>query len=233
MEARTLHSWDLSTAEAAALQERLRSRVLDGPSPRPLRTVAGADVSYDRSSPYLHAAVVVLDARSLEVVEVGRARGRARFPYVPGFLSFREVPPLLEAWSKLSTRPDVLVCDGQGLAHPRRFGLACHLGLLTDVPTFGCAKTRLVGVHREPGPRRGHRARLVDRGETVGTVLRTRERVKPVYVSVGHRIGLDAARRLTLRLCRGFRLPEPIRAAHTESNRMRRDWNARRRRETP
>jgi deoxyribonuclease V len=223
MRVRTLHSWDLDTAEAAALQTRLRPLLREGGTPRTLRTVAGADVSYDRRSPTLHAAVVVLDARTFEVVEIARAGGRARFPYLPGFLSFREVPPLLDAFSKLSRRPDLLVCDGQGLAHPRRFGLACHLGLIVDIPTFGCAKTRLVGEHREPGPRRGQRARLVDRGETIGTVLRTRERVKPVYVSVGHRINLDAARRLTLRLCRGFRLPEPVRRAHAESNRMRRE----------
>lgn len=223
MKVRRLHDWTLTPAEARALQERLRPRLrLEGAPLRP-RRVAGADVSCSRGSQELFAAIVVLDSRSLELLEVVRARGPALFPYVPGLLSFREIPPLLEAASRLRTRPDLLLCDGQGLAHPRRFGLACHLGLLLDLPTVGCAKTRLVGEHREPGPLRGHHARLTDRGELIGSVLRTRDRVKPVFVSPGHRVGLEQARRLTLSLCRGYRLPEPIRAAHAESNRARRD----------
>jgi deoxyribonuclease V len=223
MKVRRLHDWSLTAAEARSLQERLRSRLRLEEAPLRPRRVAGADVSCARGGNELFAAIVVLDARSLEVLEVARARGRVRFPYVPGLLSFREVPPLLEAASRLRLRPDLLLCDGQGLAHPRRFGLACHLGLFLDLPTVGCAKSRLIGRHREPGPRRGHHARLTDRGERIGSVLRTRDRVKPVYVSPGHRVGLDQARRLTLSLCRGYRLPEPIRAAHSESNRARRE----------
>jgi deoxyribonuclease V len=196
--------------------------VIESDTGRVPRLVAGADVSFDRSSPELHAAVVVLDAESLEVVEVAAVRGRARFPYVPGYLSFREIPPLLEAFAKLEAVPDLVVCDGQGRAHPRRFGLACHLGVLLDLPTLGCAKSRLIGEYREPGPRRGAHTRLLDAGEVIGEAVRTRSGVKPVFVSVGHRISLESARRATLRLAPRYRIPEPVRAAHLEVNRLRR-----------
>lgn len=188
----------------------------------PIRRVGGVDVSYDRGSPELFAAVVVLDVESCEVVEVAGARARATFPYVPGYLSFREIPPLLRAFEALSEPPDLLIVDGHGRAHPRRFGIACHLGVLLDLPSVGCAKSRLVGTHREPGPRRGATTRLLDGGELIGSVVRTRDRVKPVYVSVGHRVTLAAARQAILGLTRGTRLPEPIRAAHAEVNRRRR-----------
>ena len=213
-----------SLAEARALQERLRREVIatDELSPT-LRTVAGADVSYDRGSPLLFAAAVLLDAESFEVVEVGAATARATFPYVPGYLSFRELPPLLAAFAKLRTRPDLVFCDGHGRAHPRRFGLASHLGVALDLPVIGCAKSRLVGEHREPGERRGAHAALRDRSETIGEVLRTREGVAPVYVSVGHRVSLATARRLVLRFSPRFRVAVPIRAAHAEVNRLRRE----------
>ena len=184
--------------------------------------MAGADISFDRRSPELHAAVVVLDAESLEVVEIAGVRAKARFPYVPGYLSFREIPPLLEAFAKLEAVPDLIICDGQGRAHPRRFGLACHLGVLLDLPTLGCAKSRLIGDYREPGPRRGAHTRLRDGGEVIGEVVRTRSGVKPVFVSVGHRVCLETARRTVLRLAVRYRLPEPVRAAHREVNRLRR-----------
>jgi len=216
------HDWDLAIPEARALQERLRDRVIERDRRRVPRLVAGADISFDRRSPHLHAAVVVLDAESLEVVEVAAVRARARFPYVPGYLSFREIPPLLEAFAKLRSQPDLVVCDGQGRAHPRRFGLACHLGVLFDLPTLGCAKSRLIGDYREPGPRRGAHTRLRDGGEVIGEVVRTRSSVKPVFVSVGHRISLETARRTALRLAPRYRLPEPVRAAHREVNRLRR-----------
>jgi deoxyribonuclease V len=188
----------------------------------PLRLVAGADVSYDRDSPILFAAIVVLDAGTLETVEVVSARGRARFPYLPGYLSFRELPPLAEAFARLSVRPDLVLCDGHGRAHPRRFGLASHLGVALGVPSIGCAKSRLIGEHRDPGLRRGAHTALRDGGETIGEVLRTRTGVAPVYVSVGHRVTLATARRLVLRFAPRFRIPEPIRAAHAEVNRLRR-----------
>jgi deoxyribonuclease V len=190
--------------------------------PGTLRLVAGADVSYDRGSPALYAAVVVLDAESLEVVDVGLATTRAEFPYVPGYLSFRELPPLLAAFERLRLRPDLVLCDGHGRAHPRRFGLACHLGVALDLPTIGCAKSRLVGEHREPGVRRAAHAPLREGGERIGEVLRTREGVAPVYLSVGHRVSLATARRLVLRFTLRFRVAEPIRAAHAVVNRLRR-----------
>jgi deoxyribonuclease V len=220
---RLRHSFDLTIPEARALQEKLRSRVREAELPRRLRRVAGADVSYDRGSPVLFAAVVVLDPETLEVIESAGVESRARFPYVPGYLSFREIPPLLEAFAKLAEPPDLVVADGQGRAHPRRFGLASHLGVLLDLPTIGCAKTRLVGEHRTPGARRGACAQLRDRGEVIGTVLRTQAGVKPIYVSVGHRVTLAGARRWVLALAPRHRLPEPIRAAHAEVNRLRRE----------
>ena len=191
--------------------------------PGRLGLVAGADVSYDRGSPVLFAAVVVLDADSLAVVEVAATTGRARFPYVPGYLSFRELPPAVRAFAKLRRAPDLVVCDGQGYAHPRRFGLACHLGVLFDVPSIGCAKTPLIGDFEEPGEKRGAHRRITHERETIGEVLRTRDRVKPVFVSVGHRISLATARRFILALTPRTRLPETTRAAHGEVNRMRRE----------
>ena len=148
-------------------------------------TVAAADVSYNKHDPRLYAAVVVADARTFEVIERVGVVAEARFPYIPGLLSFREAPPVLEAFRRLKTRPDVVLCDGQGYAHPRRMGLACHLGLWLGFPTVGCAKSRLIGEYDEPGPTRGDRSPLVDDGETIGAVVRTRDRVKPVYVSAG------------------------------------------------
>lgn len=221
MRIRELHDWSVSIPEARDLQLKLRGRVLETDLTSLVRYVAGADVSYDRRSPVLFAAVVVMNLENGATVEVSGVRAEASFPYVPGYLSFREVPPLVEAFARLRQRPDLLFCDGQGRAHPRRFGLACHLGVLLDIPTIGCAKNRLVGTHREPGVRRGRHTRLVHDGELIGEVVRTREHVKPVYVSIGHRITLPGARQWTLRLARRFRIPEPIRLAHQEVNRLR------------
>ncbi len=215
------HRFDVGVAEARALQERLRAHVVERDAVGPIRYVAGADVSYDRRSPELFAAVVVLDADDLALVETRGVRAEASFPYVPGYLSFRELPAVLAAFDGLCQRPDLVLCDGQGRAHPRRFGLACHLGVLLDVPTIGCAKSRLVGSHREPGLRRGCHTLLIDDGEVIGEVVRTREGVKPIYVSVGHRVALATARRLALRFARGRRVPEPIRAAHAAVNALR------------
>ncbi len=217
------HRWDLSVADARTVQEELRDRVVrEDRFGGPVRRIAGVDVSYDRRSPVLFAAVVVSDAETGETLETAGHRGLATFPYVPGYLSFREIPPVLACFERLARAPDLILCDAQGLAHPRRFGLACHLGVWLDLPSIGCAKSRLVGAHREPGLRRGAHARLVDAGEPIGEVVRTQDGVKPVYVSIGHRVSQETARRWVLRLARSHRLPEPSRAAHAEVNRLRR-----------
>jgi deoxyribonuclease V len=201
----------LTEDEARAEQDRLRTQVVIAPGPAAPATVAGLDVAYDGER--LAAAVVVLDANDLTVRDTAVVLGTPAFPYVPGLFAFREVPALLAALEKLTVRPDVLVCDGHGLAHPRRFGLASHLGVLTGLPAFGVGKTRLIGDWAPVGPRRGDRSPLIDDGETVGAVLRTRDGVKPVFVSAGHRIDLAGACDLTLALTPRYRLPETTRAA--------------------
>lgn len=215
------HPWPRTVPEARAIQESLRDRVEDADRLGPVRRIAGADVSYDKKSPVLFAAVVVLDAETGQVLEKVGVRAEARFPYVPGLLSFREVPPLLEAFAKLSAPVDLVIADAHGRAHPRRFGLACHLGVALDVPAIGSAKSRLIGTFEEPGPARGDWSPLHDGDEVVGHVLRTRPGVAPIYASVGHRVSLETARETLLRLASRYRLPEPIRAAHEEVNRLR------------
>lgn len=222
MRYRRLHAWDVTPSEAIRLQETLRGRVvMRDQSSRTFRTVAGMDVSYDRRSPWLFAAVVVLSLPSLDVVEQAAVRTRATFPYVPGLLSFRESPAGLAAWERLRARPDCLLCDGHGYAHPRRFGFACHFGLLVGLHTIGCAKSILAGECEEPGVERGNIADLVCDGEIVGAAVRTREGAKPVFVSVGHRVSLRRAVETVLACSPRYRIPEPIRRAHALVNRLR------------
>lgn len=210
---RAVQPWPRTEEEALAVQDALRSRMIAAAGPASPATVAGLDVAYAEGDERLAAAVVVLNTADLSVADTAVVRGRPAFPYVPGLFAFREVPALLDALERLTVRPEVLICDGHGLAHPRRFGLAAHLGVLTDLPAFGVGKTRLVGAWEPVGERRGARSPLVDAGETVGAVLRTQTGVKPVFVSVGHRIDLDRACELTLALSPRFRLPETTRAA--------------------
>jgi deoxyribonuclease V len=205
--------WPRTEEEALAAQDVLRARMIAGPGPASVATVAGLDVAYHEDGERLAAAVVVLDAADLSVRDSAVVVGRPPFPYVPGLFAFREVPPLLAALDRLTVRPDVLICDGHGVAHPRRFGLAAHLGVLTDLPAFGVGKTRLVGEWEPVGPARGDRSKLIDQGGIVGAVLRTRDGVKPVFVSVGHRMDLAGACDLTLALTPRYRLPETTRAA--------------------
>lgn len=222
MRSRRLHTWDVTPEEAIRLQRELAPRVGGRDTGlRPPRLIAGMDVSYDKGSPWIYAAVVVLRLPDLSEVETAGVRTRAGFPYVPGLLSFREAPAGLEAWAQLATRPDCLICDGHGLAHPRRLGLASHVGLWINRPTIGCAKSVLVGEYREPGRRRGSLSDLVRDGEVVGAAVRTREATSPVFVSVGHRIGLAAAVETVLSCAPRYRIPEPIRQAHALVNRMR------------
>jgi len=217
-----LHPWNLTPTEAIALQRQLADRIdCKTPFDR-CELIAGADCSYNRFSPIFYAAVVVLRTADWTIVEKAHAIGRSPFPYVPGLLSFREGPIVLEAFSRLQCRPDAVMFDGQGFAHPRRFGLACHVGLWLGLPTLGCAKTRLIGTHREPGRRRGCRTMLRDGTEVIGSVVRTKLNVKPLYVSSGHLVDLPSAVKLVLRSCRGHRLPEPTRQAHLHVNEVRR-----------
>jgi deoxyribonuclease V len=217
-----LHRFDLSPPEARRLQEELASRVVTGPSLdlSGVRHVAGADVSTQDDMAY--ATVVVLEFPGLSLVEVQGFEAQLRFPYVPGLLSFREVPSLAGALRKVETEVDALILDAQGLAHPRRMGLASHLGIFLDVPTVGCAKSRLVGSYGEPGREKGSATDLVHRGEVVGRVVRTRDGVSPVYVSVGNGIDLKSSVDLVLACCPRYRLPESTRQAHNAANRLRR-----------
>ncbi|HYW02446.1 MAG TPA: deoxyribonuclease V [Gammaproteobacteria bacterium] len=210
---RTLHRWDVPPREAIAIQQRLRRMLELEDRLGPVRRVAGVDVGFEDHGQVTRAAVAVLAFPSLEPIEDALARQPTRFPYVPGLLSFREIPAVLEALERLSAPPDLLLCDGQGYAHPRRMGIASHLGLLADLPSIGVAKSRLTGTHGTVPAGRGEWAPLVDRGETIGAVLRTRERVRPVFVSPGHRVSLPTAIDYVMRCTTRYRLPETTRRA--------------------
>lgn len=207
------HEWPSTPDEAVAIQQRLRPLV--DPTTPPgfeVRTVAGLDVSYEEGTDRLAAAVVVLDVTSLEPVDTAMVLGHSDFPYVSGLFAFRELPSLIDALERLSVLPDLLVCDGQGVAHPRRFGLACHLGLLTGLPSMGVAKNAM-GHYEPPAPERGSWTPLLDGDEVIGRAVRSQRGVKPVFVSVGHRIDLDRACAEALRISPRFRLPETTRRA--------------------
>jgi deoxyribonuclease V len=209
-----LHPWRVSTQEAREIQESLRARLRLEPLRREVRLVAAADVAYSRPTHRMYAAVVAVRLPGFEVVETVTAHQLARFPYIPGLFSFREMPPLIGAFARLKSRPDAVLFDGQGLAHPRRLGLACHGGLLLATPTVGCAKSRLVGEHGPVPSARGGRTDLVHDGEVVGAVVRTRANVSPIFVSPGHLMDVDSAVDLVLGATGRFRIPEPVRLAH-------------------
>lgn len=222
MAAPRVNSWPRTVAEARELQEQLRSRVQLTGGPRRVRLVAGADLAYSGDGSWAWAAVALLAFPESRLVESVTAAGAPPFSYVPGYLSFREGPLLLAAFRRLRERPDLCLFDGHGLAHPRRFGLACHLGVLLDLPSVGCAKSLLVGEYHDPGPERGDWSPLRLQRERVGAVLRTRSGVKPIFVSPGHRIGVRQAVRWVL-ACSRFRIPEPIRLAEQLVNRLKRE----------
>lgn len=220
------HRWRLTPRQAIALQRRLAARVSASPRTGRVRLVAGLDAAYSRRDEVCFAAAVVWDVEARRVVEQAVAWRKVSFPYIPGLLSFREAPALLAALRRLRHTPDVLLCDGQGRAHPRRFGIACHLGVICDMPAIGCAKSVLVGTHGPLSLRRGARASLREGKEMLGTALRTQTGVRPVFVSVGHRVDLPACERLVLACATRHRLPEPLRLADRLVAQMRRQWEA-------
>lgn len=222
MEIPPLHTWDLTPTEAMALQRQLADRVDTRLPLTRCDLIAGADVSYNRSSNLFYAGVVVLRMDDLTVVEKRGVACEVTFPYIPGLLSFRETPVLLQAFAKVQSAPDAVIVDGHGYSHPRRFGFACHLGLWLNLPSVGCAKTRLTGTHLEPGRKAGAVTPLKEQDEIIGQVVRTKSGVKPVFVSVGYKSDLRSAVELVLATCRGYRLPEPTRQAHLHVNELRR-----------
>jgi len=208
-----IHRWDVSPKEARAIQDSLREAVSLSDRVDDLRIVAGVDVGFEDRGKTSRAAAVLLSFPELELLEHALVRQPTSFPYVPGFLSFREIPAIMTVLERLQGSPDLIICDGHGIAHPRRFGLACHLGVLLNLPTVGAAKSRFIGEYEEPGEARGDQSDLVDDGEVIGTVLRTRANVKPLFISPGHRVSLPTAVDLVLECCPKYRLPETTRWA--------------------
>jgi len=209
-----LHPWEVSPREAINIQEQLRKYVIKTDKLANVRAVAGVDVGFEDGGSVTRAAVVILDFPSLQLIEKAIARLPTRFPYVPGLLSFRELPAVLAALDKLRQRPDIFLCDGQGYAHPRRIGIASHLGVITGIASIGVGKSRLLGSHAVVAEQRGAWQPLMDKGEIIGAVLRTRQGVKPIYISIGHRVCLATAVRLVLACTTRYKLPETTRMAH-------------------
>jgi len=220
MRVQTLHEWEVSIARAKEIQLSLAKRVVTESEVINPSLVAGIDISAPDAQGIARGAVVILRYPELSIVEVEIAQGKLTLPYIPGLLSFRETPLILAACEKLSNVPDLILVDGQGIAHPRRFGLASHVGLFLDLPTVGCAKSILCGQHQPVGEDTGSHAELLDNGELIGAALRTKARVRPIYVSVGHKIDLASSLQLVMKCCRGYRLPEPTRLAHLAAGGM-------------
>ena len=214
MKVETLHNWQVNVAQALDIQRRLAGQISRNNQVATLRFVAGVDISVNKARGMATAAAVVLNYPELRVVETKLAQGKLDFPYVPGLLSFRESPLILAACQRLKITPDLIMVDGQGIAHPRRMGLASHLGLFLDMPAIGCAKSLLCGSYEVPGEKPGSYTEIVDGGETIGAALRTKPGTKPVFVSIGHKIALQSAIHWVLGCCQGYRLPEPSRLAH-------------------
>jgi deoxyribonuclease V len=220
MRVQALHGWEVSIARAREIQLSLAKKVVTESEVIDPRLVAGIDISAPDAQGVARGAVVVLRYPDLNIVEVEIAQGKVTMPYIPGLLSFRESPLILAACEKLCNVPDLILIDGQGIAHPRRLGLASHVGLFLDLPTIGCAKSILCGQHRPMGEEAGSHAELLDNGELIGAALRTKSGVKPIYVSVGHKIDLASALQWVIKCCRGYRLPEPTRLAHLAAGGM-------------
>jgi deoxyribonuclease V len=215
-----LHSWNVSVEEAVQIQEALKDRIILKKTFSKVKTIGGGDVAYSRNENLLFGAIVVHSFPEMEILDAATADGKISFPYIPGLLSFREGPILIKAFQRLRLRPDIMIYDGQGIAHPRRIGLASHMGLWLDLPSIGCAKTPLLHEFISPGPSRGSFEWIRREGKKIGAVLRTKDGVKPLFVSPGHQIDLLTSNQLILKSCRGFRFPEPLRKAHQFAERL-------------
>jgi deoxyribonuclease V len=215
-----LHSWNVSVEQAVRIQKVLKERIILKNSFSKVKTIGGGDVAYLRNGNLLFCAIVVLSFPDMEIFDTATADGKISFPYIPGLLGFREGPILIKTFQKLRLKPDVMIYDGQGIAHPRGMGLASHMGLWLDLPSIGCAKTPLLDEFISPGPLKGNFGWIRRKGKKVGAVLRTRENVKPLFVSPGHRVDLSTSIQLILETCKGYRFSEPLREAHQLSRKM-------------
>ena len=215
-----LHSWNVSVEQAIRIQEAFNERIILKKTFSKVKTIGGGDVAYSKNGNLLFGAIIVLSFPDMEILDMATADGKIPFPYIPGLLSFREGPILIKTFQRLKLKPDVMIYDGQGIAHPRGMGLASHVGLWLDLPSIGCAKTPLLDEFISPGPLRGSSEWIRKEGKKVGAVLRTKENVKPLFVSPGHRIDLPTSIKLILESCKGYRFPEPLREAHQLSRKM-------------
>lgn len=215
-----LHPWKVSVEEAIQIQENLRGRIILKNRLTEVKIVAGADVAYSKDGTFLSGAIVVLSHPEMKPLDSALATGEVSFPYIPGLFSFREGPVLLEAFNRLKLKPDLILFDGHGIAHPKQFGLASHLGLWLDLPSIGCARTSLLDDYEPPGPSQGDFSWVYWSGKKVGAVLRTRKGVRPVFVSPGHRVDLQTSLRVVLHTCKKYRIPEPLRRAHQMARRF-------------
>jgi deoxyribonuclease V len=216
------HNWNLSPAEAIELQKKLRSQIQLTPLQKPIKLIGGTDLSYNKFSDVIYSGIVLLDAQTMQTVGHSLVIDTMTFPYIPGLLSFREIPSLMKAWAQLPQKPDIMLVDGHGIAHSRRMGIAAHLGLLTQTPTIGCAKNLLFGKYAEPALEKGSYAPILDKTETIGFALRTKDRTNVMYVSPGNLVALEQTVELVMRCTCGYRLPEPTRQAHGTVNALRR-----------
>jgi deoxyribonuclease V len=216
-----LHSWNVSVEEAIQIQEALKDRIILKKTFSEVRTIGGGDVAYSRNGSLLFGAIVVLSFPEMKILDTATAAGKIRFSYIPGLLSFREGPILIKTFERLRLKPDMMIYDSQGIAHPRGMGLASHMGLWLNLPSIGCAKTPLLREFTCPAPSRGSFEWIQKEGKKVGAVLRTKEGVKPLFVSPGHQIDLSTSNKLILESCKGFRFPEPLRKAHQLAERLR------------
>jgi deoxyribonuclease V len=218
------HSWDVDLATAKQIQLSLKHQITLQPLPKLPETIAGADVTYSQSDKMYFASALVFDLKTMRVIEQAAHCGEVQFPYISGYLTFREGPILLRVFEKLKNVPDVIIFDGQGIAHHRKMGIAAHLGLFLELPTIGCAKRRLVGIYEEPSPEFGSWSELRYHDELIGAVVRTRQNCKPVFVSPGHLIDIPDAIQTVLQCCAGYRIPEPVRQAHITVNKIRKEY---------